>query len=280
MIFPKEIDNMILETIIKHGSLTFQELQAWLCNRASQPNLYKKVQEFIKKHILVKDWKTITLNKKWIMAYLNLAKKMQDTYLNTNNISIDLVEGEHRKYTANSLFELDAIWASLLAELNLLYNYKEKNYVYNAHTYHVIGMPNADIILFENIWDRVPETLFLVWNNTVIDQHGTSLLSWIQNTQLLIDEKVELLKAWYFLNIVWEYYIEVLLPDILNEYFELIFKNTIDINTLNVEVFKQLFYMKIPVWLTLYRNIAQSSQFAKQIELSFKKHKWASLWLQ
>ena len=272
MIFPKDIDNDIIQIIVRNKTMTFQELELALWDTVSSPNLYKKIQEFVKKHILVKDKKQISLNKKWIISYLNLAKNIQENFLGTEEVSISLEVWEHAKYSASSLYELDSIWASLLAELNLKYNWQEVNYIYNSHTYHIIGMPEADTVLFENIWSRVSETLFLVWNKTPIDLYWCNLMWEIINTRALTDKDSWLLSTWYCLNVVWEYYLEVLFPDILNQYFELLFENTQDIKELNIDVFKQLFHIKVPISVTLYRDRKQAKALSKEIETCFKKH--------
>jgi len=276
MIFPKEIDNLIIETVVSNWPLSVNELKKILWKKVSQPNLYKKISEYVDKHIFVKNWKNLDVNKKWILWYLNLAQKLESKYINNQELSIQLKEWEHSKYTANSLYELDSLRASKLAELNLMHNYVENNYIYNAHTYHVIWMPNADLVLFENIWTRVPKTFFLVWGDTEIDIYWTKLLAEVSNTNIIINQDSGFPKSWFFINVVWDFYIEVVLPEVLNEYFELIFSNTQNIDDLNIDVFKQLFHLKTSITITIYRNKVQARKYSKQIELSFKKFDWNS----
>jgi len=277
MIFVKKIDDLIIESIANNGPLTIQSLQWFLWDKVSQPNLYKKISEYIDKHILIKNWKYIDLNKKRILGLLNFAKDVEWRYINENEISISLRGITHKKYKASSLYELDSIWSSLLAELNLMYNHKEINYIYNSHAYHAIWMPNSDILLFENIWRRAPKTLFLIWNKTSIDEYWAMLLSKVTNTEVLMNNETWLSKNWYFLNVVWDYYLEIILPDALSQYFELIIQGTKNIEDLNIDMFTQLFHFKNSISITIYKNTEQAKKLAKKIELSFKKHKWENL---
>jgi len=274
MIFPKEIDNYVISTLIDNTSLTFSELEKKLKWKVSKPNLYKKINTLIDKHILVKEHKKISLNKKRIMSYLTLAKKIQNNFLWDEHININLKDWEHQKFTASSLIELDSIRSSLLSQLNLMYNYNYPNYIYNSHTYHILWMPEADTQLFENIWKNNLKTFFLAWNKTPLDMFWIQIINKIHNTSALASDTTDLLKKWYFLNIVWEYYIEVLLPDALNSYFEIFFQNTHAFHDLNIELFKQLFHMKVPLHCTLHKSQVQASAFKKIIEKEFSKDKW------
>gem|GEM_PF-2910263 len=62
-----------------------------------------------------------------------------------------------------------------------------------------------------------------------------------------------------------------MLPNVLNEYFELMFNNTSKIEDLNIDVFQQLFHMKTPITIKIYKNKEQAKIYAKEIEIAFKK---------
>jgi len=274
MIFSREVDDAIIKIVAENGFLTVFELHNELWDMISLPQLYKKIQSFVDNHILVKESKKISLNKKWILEYINLWKTIESTYLNKSIDISWLEEWKLRKYTAWSLYELDGIWASLLAELNIYYEYDKVNYSYDSHAYHIIGMRKVNEELFDNIWKRNATTFYLLWNDTMLDQYWVSLLTQLSNTIVLADVETKLLKQWYFLNVIWDYYLEVLLPKALNDYFELIFSTTSSMKEFNLQLFEQIFHMKIPVSLTLVKNAISAKQFANEIELSFKKEEW------
>lgn len=272
MIFPKEIDNQIIQLCAEHWELTVRELFSYLWNSISLPNLYKKIQNFLSLHILSKDKNKLSLNKKWILSYLNFANQLSDRY-----------EKEHPhlqsletaiSYTSNSLYSLDPIRASLLSELNMLYKYKETNYIYHPHTYYMYGMKNEDTITFSNIWLRWTEILYMIWNQTGLDAEWVKIIQELPNTQVVMRDKHKFLNEWYCFNIVWDHVIEVFLPRIVSDYFELIFNSTKDINKFDLNKIKNAFHVKAPVKLTLKKDSEKCDNFKKLIQNEFKKHVW------
>lgn len=93
---------------------------------------------------------------------MDLAETLQQIHINLDPLQVDVDQSSYREYTAFSLFDLDAIWSSLLSEINMQYHYVERNYVYNSHAYHILGMQKLEQDTFGGIGRKVPETLYVI----------------------------------------------------------------------------------------------------------------------
>lgn len=77
------------------------------------------------------------------------------------------------------------------------------------------------------------------------------------------------------MNIVGEYLIEVILPAVLTNYFELLFQNTPSVAQFNSGMFADIFHMKQTVTLSLRRDMVEAKRFSHILTQSYKKFNWS-----
>lgn len=273
MIFPKKIDDMIIQLLADHWELTVWELSIFLWDAISIPNLYKKIQHFLELHMLSKYKNKISLNKKRVLSYLHFADKLSthhelQPHLESLEWSIS--------HSSNSLHSLDAVWASLLSELNMLYKHKETNYIYHPHAHYMFGMKYEDSVTFSNIWLRWTEILYLVWNETLLDTEWIKMIKKFPNTQWLTSSSHKFLREWYCFNIVWDHIIEVYYPKVVSDYFELVFSSINNMKKLDLEKIINGFHIKAQVKLHLQKDSKKCDRYKKLVQKEFKKSEWKS----
>ncbi len=69
----------------------------------------------------------------------------------------------------------------------------------------------------------------------------------------------------YLLNIVGDYYIECIMPDILNSYFELIFQSVDSLGSFNSNLYQEIFKMKAPCQISVIYSPTKTELFRKKI---------------
>lgn len=271
MIFPKNIYDHIFTILAQEKEHSIQSLQKAVNKKEkiSLPNFYKIIDQLLEKQILTKEQGKIRLHAAWIVSFLDLAENIRQNYINDTTIDIDLKDWEQKIFYASSLLDLDNTRANLLSWIGTQIGKNEPSYIYNSHTYHILGMQETESVNFRNLGKQTQKVYFLIWNEAPLDIYGSELLH-LQGTDAICNSKTKFLKDWYFLNVVWEYIIEVIIPQILSQYFKTFFDNTKKIKDFNPELFQQIFKMKSECKLTLRRNKKDADMFKKEIKKYFK----------
>ena len=236
----------------------------------SRPNMYKHIKRLIDNQILVKKDGKISLNFTWIMSYLKLGETIKDVYLNQTSDIFELWDWEELVYRSDSLFNLDPIWWDLLQQCNLIYDYSLENYFYNTHTYHIIGLQKTETAIHKNVWDSIPYSYFMIWNKSFLDSYWESLLNAINGYGVFFMEWDTFMQSpGYFLNIVGDYIIEVILPKTISTYFDLFFQQTQNIDSFDVVAFQNIFHMKGNFKLSLKKNKKLAKKFKEKILINY-----------
>lgn len=271
MIFHKPIYDTLFSILSKEKGHSIQSLQKAVNKeeRISLPNFYKIIDQLLEKQILTKEQGKIRLHSTWIASFLNLAENIKQKYLNDNSMDIELTEGERKTFYASSLIDLDNIRTNIFSTIALKHKELDAVYFYNSHTYHILGMQDTETVNFKNRWKQTQKIYFLVGNETVLDIYGAELLR-MQWTDVVCNNKTKLMKEGYFINIAWDYIIEVIAPQMINQYFKTFFDNTKKIKDFNPELFQQIFKMKTDCKITIRRNKKDAEMFKKEIKKYFK----------
>jgi len=271
MIFPKQIYDTIFTILSQEKEHTIQSLHKTINKqeKISLPNFYKIIDQLLEKQIVTKEQGKIRLHSTWIVSFLNLAENIKQGYLNDNSMNIELMEWEQKTFYTSSLIDLDNIRANTLSTIVLKHDTLEAVYFYNSHTYHILGMQETESVNFKNRWKQTPKTYFLVGNETILDMYGAELLG-LQGIDVICNNKTKLMKEGYFINVAWDYIIEVIAPQSLTQYFKTFFDNTKKIKDFNPELFQQIFKMKANCKLTIRRNKKDADMFKKEIKKYFK----------
>jgi len=270
MIFTKPLYDTIFTILSQEKGHSIQSLQKAVNKeeKISLPNFYKIIDQLLEKQILTKEKGEIRLHSAWIISFLELAENIKQHYLNDNTIAIDLKEGEQKIFYASWLIDLDNIRANILSNLGNIHGKNESSYIYNSHPSHILGMQETESVNFKNLWKQTQKIYFLIGNESPLDLYGADLLR-MQWPEVLCNNKTKFLKEGYFVNIIGDYILEVMTPQILTQYFKTFFDNTKKIKDFTPELFQQIFKMKANCKLTFRRNKKDAEMFKKEIKKYF-----------
>ncbi len=272
MIFQNPVHDKIISLLSK-GPAKMDQIYQCVQTEISRPNLYKIISQMIENQTLVKQEGTIRLNSTRVLSVMELSRTIKQNYLSSQKTSIALEDKEEKVYTSDTLYKLDSIRGDLLQQINKKYAYKEPNYFYNAHTYHIIWMPETEETIHRAIGEQWPDAYFLVGNNTELDTYGANLLKMIPWYHLAYMNKPSFMSEWYLLNVVGDYYIEVILPEVIAKHFALIFSSVQDIDTFHIAPFIDLFHLKADYSLKIRRDSQNADHLRSKIGYFFKNHK-------
>lgn len=271
MFFSKPLYDEIFRELAENQEHTIQTLHKAINKKEkiSLPNFYKIIDSFLTNQILTKEQGKIRLHTWRIISLLEISEKVKKNYIETDWIKIDLKEWEQKVFYASSLIDLDNTRAELLTSLTLKHSKEENFYMYNSHLYHILWIPETETTNFRNMKKNVNKIYMLVWNESLMDQHASNILR-LQWTDVVLSNKTKFLKDGYFINIIWDYILETLFPDIINQYFKAFFDNIKDLKDFNPELFKNIFKMKVECKTTIRRSKSQTDILKKEIKKFFK----------
>lgn len=271
MFFSKTLYDKLFWELAEHQDHTIQTLHQAINRKEkiSLPNFYKVIDQLLTNQILSKEQGKIKLHTAWILSLFELHDKVKKNYIDNTSLKTDLQEGEQKVFYASSLVELDNIWAELLNSMAFKDEKQEGLFMYNAHVYHILGMPETEATNFKNMKQQLWKVHLLVGNESVMDMYAAEQirLLWID---IVCNNQHQFLKDGYFINVVGDYILEALFPDIISQYFKVFFDNVNDIKDFNPEGFQSIFKMKSGCKITFRRSSSQAKIFKKEIKKYFK----------
>ena len=271
MFFSKPLYDKIFFTLAQHQDLSIQELHKHISHKEkiSLPNFYKIIDTLLENQMVTKEQGKIKLHTAWILSLFELHNNVRKTYIENNTLKLDLKDGEQKVFYASSLVDIDNVRADLLSVIALKWWGNESLYMYNSHLYHILWIPETETTNFKNMEQQNEKVYMLVGNESVMDEHAAIIVR-AQGVDVVCNEKTKFLKEGYFINIVWEYMIEALFPDVINQYLKVFFDTIKDIKDFNPEIFQNIFKMKVECKVTIRRSKSQTDALKKEIKKYFK----------
>lgn len=270
MFFNKSLYDKILRELAKNNKHTISSLHEVINKKEpiSLPNFYKIINKFLYNQILTKEKWEIRLHSSRIVSLFELNDIVKENYIEKNTMKLDLKEDEQKIFYSSSLIDLDNIWSNILNNMALKNKDNDWLFMYNSHAYHILWLPETESANFKNMKNQVWKVFLLVGNESTMDLYASEQIKtlWIN---VVCNQENKFLKNWYFINIIWEYILEVLFPNIINQYFNIFFDNIENIKNFNPEWFKNIFEMKGEYKITFRRSKKQSTILKKEIKNYF-----------
>ena len=232
--------------------------------KISLPNFYKIINNLIENQTLIKEQGELKLHTTRILTLTEFTNKIKQTYLESNIIKIDLKEWEQKIFYASSLIDLDNVRADLLSNIALKYSKNENLYSYYSHLYPTLWVPETETTNLKNMKQLLKNIYILAGNENTMNQHAKDILS-LQWINVVCNYKTKFLKEWYFIDIIGEYILEILLTNIMVQYFRVFFDNIQNIKDFNPELFQNIFKMKTECKITIRHNKKDAEMFKKEI---------------
>jgi hypothetical protein len=270
MLFFKKIYDTIIFVLVEKKQLTIKELYAEVIvtDSVSLSNFYKIIDEMVSWQMLLKEKKMVQIHARWIVEYLQLWEKMKNTYMASAHNKIDLNPWQQSSYSASSIHDIDGIWWDLVLAVNMKYWNHEPAYIYHSHAYYILGMYETEAGLFSSIDNLSERVYFMIGNDTVLDQYGTSLYSAIGMNALCTNDHPRL-KEWFFINVIGDYVFELLYPPIIIQYFKIFFDTVKDISDFNPDLFHNIMKMKANCTLRVKNDPEQARKIKDIFHKSF-----------
>lgn len=270
MLLIQPIHDSIYTILSQYTQLTTQELFEIIKKQhtISLSQFYKVIEQLLTKQIIVKEWWKIQFHTTWILWLITFTEDIKNHYLTENQTTaLSLQEWEQKAYTSQSLEWLDVIRWNLYSILCLMHP-DESPYVYHAHPYYILWMYDTEIANFKALGKK--GWYYLTWNTTVLDIYWISLMKelWVVNS--IATDTVAFLREWFCINIIGDYIIEVLFPEILTHYFAHYFQTTKNIETFRQDLFYNIFTINISCKCTIRRSHQQAQ------ERKNERHKYIS----
>lgn len=178
MLFTKPIYDKIFWELAEYQDHTIQTLHKVINKKEkiSLPNFYKIIDNLFDNQILAKEQGKLKLHTAWIISLIELTNKIKENYIENNNLKVELKDGEQKTFYASSLIDIDNIRADLLNSLSLKHKENENLYMYNAHLYHILGIPETETTNFKNMKKHMYKVYLLVGSESAMDLHAASII--------------------------------------------------------------------------------------------------------
>ena len=248
------LQSRILEILAASPKLDVQDIHNHLKKDVSVPNLYRIISQMVDAHMLVREDGKLSLNLIWIPHVLSFAETVRKTYTQQSKTMefAPLKKKERREYMSESLSALDSIWFHLLMKIGNESKSKQW-YAYNAHPWHVLGVPATELRGYESMGKSGLKTNMLYGNDTFLDRYGAKLVR-AEKFHTAINAENPFPKEEYLLWVCDEYVIDCILPVNIAERFSHFFNSVHSIKEFDAQVFSDIFHMKARCKITLRRN--------------------------
>lgn len=274
LLFSKLYD-VLIKTFLEYEKSSIQELHKNVNKeyKISLPNLYKVIAQLLDNQILVKEWWKISLHKRRILEFCEIADDIKWKHLQPSLRHIDLKEGEIITYEANSIKDIDGVRWDVFLAVHRIHNKPEPMYVYHAHPYYALGMKETEMTFFLQA-QKISQNVYLLFSDTsFLDKYWSELYKKEGMKNVAVSNNHPFLKDGYCVNVVGDYVFEFLYPKTISEYFKVFFESVHNIKQFNTELFKKIFEMKWTCKLTVRRDSNQARNITKVFQKEFDKKK-------
>jgi hypothetical protein len=266
------LHDTIIRKLTIHKGISTQSLHK-LVNEEMQislPNFYKKIEYLIEHRIIMKENGKLFLHNRRVLGILDLADELRKTYdTEISNVS-QLLEEQSIIHEANSIEDLDRVWADWELSVNKLYGQQQATFVYHSHPYYALGMYETEIPFFAQV-AKIADLYYLCGNTKFLDQYGANLYKEAGAKETLASDDTPFLKEGYCITVVGDFVFEVLYPPEISGYFNIFFDTIKEMKDFNADLFHHIFEMKANCKLTVRRDKMQAEMTRKTFHEVYKK---------
>lgn len=259
----------IIEILCRKRGLKIAELHAALEEdfsiKISVQNLYRTVGQMVSGLMVFRDKGKLYLNLNWLNGVIRLIETAKENYVWNLDDAMDIPkeEGSVAKYRANSLFGLEAFWDHILLKLAHVTTMKEW-YEYASHDYHSLAVPTAETAFYAAMKSYDINHHILIGNDSFLDTYADSLVEY--NYPKILSNNTPFPSEGLLLFVCDDYIVESVIPESINQHFELFFGNVKTMDDFNAELFMNIFKMKADCKI----SVRKSADEAQKIRNKFK----------
>jgi hypothetical protein len=263
----------ILDVVAASPGITMADLHAGLKKakvEVTLQHLYRTVNRLTDEQILLKTKGKVSVNLMWLSYLEFFAGQTKKTLLESNAARMfPLKPNERKTFKVDTLLDVQTLWNHLLVQL---YRAAPEKYLfkYYSHAWWLIGKHALDEDFYRKIKEKGVSCYWLYGSETFLDNEAVGMHKDLFASR--VDPEAPFPKEGYNVNVYGEYVIECIFPDKIAKHFELLFSSTKDWKHFNEEMFADVFALKGPYKVTVWRNAKQAPGLRAKIGRVFLKH--------
>ncbi len=268
------LQSAVLQLLAEHGPISTRSLLALLQSDASVkvslPTLYRLLSQMSDKQIIVRTHGTVALHHVWVSRIGDFVERAQASFASEQSKALrldTLHEGEKCIFTANSLFELDAVWNFMILELSGTTDEREW-FVYNSHPWYSLGMRDTETRLNQSIVAAGIYCHLLFGNDTFLDRYGEKAIH-VSGYETAVARDTGFPKEGVALWSCGEYVIECIFPQAISRHFAFFFQTIQRIEDFDPELFADIFRMKTRCKIAVRRSTDEAKRIRRILEPYF-----------
>lgn len=264
----------ILEAVALKPGITVSELLEALAEKDQKitlQHLYRTVKKLCDDQILLKTKGELRVNLLWLTYLQYFAERTKKTLLeNQAERVFPLKVNQRVSFKVDTLHEVQTLWNHLLIQL---YRHSPEKYLfkYYSHAWWQIGRHALDTGFYRKIKEKGVSCFWLYGNDTYLDREAASKHKNLYASR--IDPAPPFPKQGYNINVYGEYVIECIFPEVIAAQFDALFAAK-TAKEFNEQLFSDLFSLKGPYKVTVWRTPKQAPALREKIGRLFLKHQF------
>lgn len=214
--------------------------------------------------------KIVSLNTLWIRRLSEFVKTANQTYFGNSFVSeyfTNLKEREKIRYYFNDSKQMDSFWAHVLITLLEISSVNAHDFVYAPHYWFYIARRESEDDFYKIFLELNKKAFILIGNDTFLDRDFKKN-SFNKNVQIHTISSSEFKKNNYYMNVVGDYIIEVLMDENISKKINEFYSKTREVDSLDKEELKRIISQLGKSKFVISRNKAK----AKRMKNKFKKY--------
>ena len=265
----------VLDAVAASPGISVGELHKTLRRRKVEitlQHLYRTVNRLVDEQILLKTGTSLAVNLMWLSYLQFFADKAKSAALQKagGQQIFPFKEGERRAFKADTLLDLQALWNHFLVQLHRAFP-QQFLFKYYSHAWWQLGRHALDPDFYRRIKDAGIRCYWVFGSDSPLDRHAAELHKDLMDVRLLSEPPFP--AEGYNLNVFGSYIFECIFPERVTRHFDFVFKNVSSPDQFDPEVFSDIFVLKEPLTLKIWRSEKQAAPLRAKIEREFLKPK-------
>ncbi len=258
----------VIEMTAVYPQVTVAQLHEMLRKKlkidVSLAQLYRVITRMVDAQILIKSQGKLSVNLMWVSYVEFIAGRAKRVQQRTDEFP--LRPGQKKTYTAHSLLDVEAKWNHVLVSLYRVLQQKTL-YKYYSHAWWQLGRNAEEISFYKQLKEAGIDCHWVFGGNTFLDKEGAKRISEVFPAVTAGDPPFP--RDGYNLNVYDEYILESILPEKVSKRFAFFFDRVHDMRHFNHDLFVDIFTMRAPYKLTVWRNLRQADMMRQTLRKFF-----------
>lgn len=261
----------VVETVAVRPQISIAELHEHLTSKAgitiSLAQLYRVVSRMADAQIVVKIDGKLSLNLMWI-SYLEFIAGRARRITQHRMDDFPLKPGEKKTYRAGTLYDVEAVWNHVLISLYRAHQEEKMLFKYYSHAWWQLGRNAEEMTFYARLKAAGIGCHWIFGDDTPMDRTGAARIGEVYPALCLADAPFP--HSGYNLNVFGEYVVECILPEKIARQFDFFFNTVKTMKEFDNDMFSDIFSMRGPYKITVWRNAKQADLLRRKLTALFK----------